>query len=66
MMLVILKKFVLILTLICINSDTIACSSKNGNSDGMRAFRAQSSARGKGTLMPAATFACKLMPVNYL
>jgi hypothetical protein len=55
----------------CINtaidtiSATIASTSKNGNSDGMIAFRAQSSARGKGTLMPAATFdACKLLINN--
>ncbi len=46
----------------CINtaidtiSATIASTSKNGNSDGMTAYRAPSSARGKGTLMPAATF----------
>jgi hypothetical protein len=53
---------------ICVNtaidtiSATIASTSKNGNSDGMMTFRAQSSAWGKGTLMPAATFdACKLL-----
>ena len=46
-------------------SATIASTSKNGNSDGMIAFRAQSSAWGKGTLMPAATFdACKLLISN--
>jgi hypothetical protein len=56
----------------CINtaidtiSATIASTSKNGNySDGMIAFRVQSSAWGKGTLMPAATFdACKLLTSN--
>ena len=55
----------------CINtaidtiSATIASTSKNGNSDGMTAYRAPSSARGKGTLMPAATFdACKLLISN--
>ena len=55
----------------CINtaidtiSATIASTSKNGNSDGTIAFRAQSSAWGKGTLMPAATFdACKLLISN--
>ncbi len=55
----------------CINtaidtiSATIAATSKNGNSDGTIAFRAQSSAWGKGTLMPAATFdACKLLISN--
>jgi hypothetical protein len=37
----------------------------DGNSDGMIAFRAQSSAWGKGTLMPAATFdASKLLISN--
>ncbi len=48
----------------CINTAiyTIASKSKNGNSHGMIAFRVQSSAWGKGTLMPAATFdACKLL-----
>jgi len=40
-------------------------TSKNGNSDGMIAFRAQSSARSKGKLMPVATFvACKLLISN--
>jgi hypothetical protein len=55
----------------CINtaieniSATIASTSKNGNSDGMIAFRVQSNAWGKGTLMPAATFdACKLLISN--
>ena len=52
----------------CINtaidtiSATIASTSKNVNSDGTIAFRAQSSAWGNGTLMPAVTFdACKLL-----
>jgi len=52
----------------CINtaidtiSAAIASTSKNGNSDGMIAFRAPSSARGKVTLMPSATFdGCKLL-----
>ena len=51
---------------ICINtaidtiSATIAATSKNSNSDGITVFRSPSSARGKGTLMPAETFdACK-------
>jgi len=44
---------------------TIASTSKNDNSDGMIAFRAQSSALGKGTLMLATTFdACKLLISN--
>jgi len=67
MMLIISK----ILKTFCINtaidtiSATIASTSKNGNSDGMTAYRAPSSARGKGTLMPAATFdACKLLISN--
>ncbi len=41
---------------------TIASTSKNGNSDGIIAFRAPSSARGKVTLRPSATFdGCKLL-----
>jgi hypothetical protein len=53
------------ITVIDTISDTIASTSKNGNSDGMTAYRAPSSARGKGTLMPAATFdACKLLISN--
>jgi hypothetical protein len=51
----------------CINitidtiSATIASKSKNGNSDGMIAFGAQSSEWGKGTFEER-----HLMPVNYL
>jgi len=45
-------------------SATIAFTSKKSTSDGMIAFRAPS-ARGKGSLMPAATFdACKLLISN--
>jgi len=41
---------------------TLASTSKNGNSDGIIAFRAPSSTRVKVTLMPSATFdACKLL-----
>ncbi len=64
MMLIILKTLVLILPFDTISA-TIASTSKNGISDGMIAFRAQSSAWGKGKLMPAATFdACKLLINN--
>jgi hypothetical protein len=55
----------------CINtaidtiSANIASTSKNVNSDGIKAFRVPSSARGKFTIVPAVTFdACKLLIIS--
>jgi hypothetical protein len=66
MMLIILKTLVLILSLILFLLLLLRSTSKNGNSDGMIAFRAQSSEWGKGTLMPATTLfdACQLLISN--